>query len=171
VAEQHVRTAEHDAGRGDHIAARGLEVEVMRGQPPALLAGSGVVGVQAAAAGADQRTGAGEQPRPLEPSERGEPVAVLVPVDVEHVRAGCPGRYGDIGVRPARPPCPDLCGVGGGILEPAAGERRLVIRRRGAVRRAGNTGQPVAAYRSAAASSSHAASSPVTLVLTSSPSL
>src|SRR5215472_12521586 len=98
----------------------------MGGQSPVALLGSGEVGVQPAARGADIRAGAVQQALAAEPTECGETSAVWVDVDVKPVRPGQPGGDRDVLLWVARPPPGDLVWVGGGIEEPVPCGRRLL---------------------------------------------
>jgi hypothetical protein len=146
VLEQPVGPASDLGGQSEDVAAAGAEVQVMGGQPPVALLGSGEVGVQPAARGADIRAGAVQQALAAEPAECGETSAVWVDVDIEDVGPGQPGGDRDVLLRVARPPPADLVRVGGGVEEPVPRGRDLLPGPQG------NTGQPARAYRSAAAS-------------------
>jgi hypothetical protein len=69
---------------------------MMAGKAAVALLRSGEVGVQAAAGGADVGARAVEEPLTVEPVERGEPAALLVDVDIQHIGARCPGGDGHV---------------------------------------------------------------------------
>jgi hypothetical protein len=131
VLEQPVGPAGDLGGRGEDVAAAGAEVQVMGGQSPVALLGSGEVGVQAAARGTDIRAGAVRQALAAEPAECGETSAIWMDVDVEDVGPGQPGGDRDVLLRVARPPPADLVQVGGGVEEPVPGGRDLLPRAAG----------------------------------------
>jgi hypothetical protein len=134
VFEQLVRLATDLRGRSDDIATARTEVQVVSGQPPVALVGSGEVGVQSPARGADVGTGPVQEPFAVEFVECGVSVAVGVNVDVEDIGPGQPGGDGDIAFGVARPPPGDLVRVGGGVEEPVLGGRDLLPRDAGEYR-------------------------------------
>lgn len=98
VGDQPVGTAADLRWRGQDVSPGRLEVQVVPGQPARWLGAAGVVGVQPAAGGGDDRAGPAEQPGPLELVAGGEAVAGRAAlVDVEDVGAGQAGGDGEVG--------------------------------------------------------------------------